>query len=229
MNQTNPAAPGAPASATPGSEPQVITTPPATTSNVGQGSEGTVTIPLKEYRNLQRGAARSLSFDKRMGLKNRSNNQSGNSNGEGGDEISKLSSERDDAITRALQLEVKDKVRDLLGKDEFKTLPASTRNLILERPHMLSDADNVDEALLDIEDFVRDSVLSMEIPAGTGEPTPASGKPNEPAGHETPPSLGGGTPAPAGTATMEDTANLSGPARSQAILRNSLKKAKGVK
>ena len=116
-----------------------------------------------------------------------------------------------------------------MEKEEFKVLPESTKALILKNPHMLSQADNVEEALLDIEDFVRDQVAGLKVPNSSPNPGQGGSRAANPSGHETPSSVSAGAPAPASAIELEDVSNLSGVARSRAVLRNSMKKARGVK
>ena len=228
MNIQNPATPAQ--AATPGSVPAVVTTPsvvtPAPNGDKGNLSDGKVTIDLKEYRDLQRAKARTLSFDKRASLPNRQAPQTiKNPDGSDADPeiVERLNQSevlRKDAEKRAMRLEVKGKVRDLLEKPEYSVLPKSTKDLILENPAMLSSAETLDEALLDIEDWVGAKVLELNIP-GAG-----AGKPNTPAGHDTPPT-GAGGPAPVRGTEPEDLSKLRGPARSQAAIRNAMKSARG--
>lgn len=230
MTNINPAAPSQ--EATPGKVPQNGGNPSAPSSanqpNGGQGNdnEGTVTIPLKEYRTLQRQDARAKSLDRRNALnKGRQSNQAANLDDNGGDPelVNRLAEEtrlRQEAEQKALRVEVGSRVRDLLEKDEFKTLPNSTKQLILKNPSALSNADNLEEALLDIEDFVRDEVLKMETPSGSGN---APGKGDKtPETPETPP-VNNGAPAPSKAGDLEDLSKLSGSQKSRAAIRNLLK------
>jgi len=226
----NPATP-APAAA-PGNDANVITTPSAP---VTPASEGKVTIDLKEYRDLQRAKARTLSFERRAEISKGKQapgqpaNGSGIDDAEIAEQIRAAEAGRTAAERKAMQLEVRGKVRDLLDKEEFKVLPKSTRDLILEKPHMLSEADNAEEALLDIEDFVRLKIteIGSSQPGGTGQGGVGS-RPANPPAHETPP-VGGGDPAPTKPDGLEDTSKLKGSEKTRAILRNQLKTAKGVK
>ncbi len=233
MTNPNPATPAqaaAPGNAAAGSAAPSSTTP-AVVTPTGQGNnpEGTVAISLKEYRDLQRAKARTLSFDKRLALKKPATSQPTNDDGADPELVNELAQEREgrqNAERRALQAEVRGRVSELFSKPEFKDLAPSTKSLILKNPAMLSNADNIEEAMLDIEDFVQEQVtLDLNLKGGASQP----GKPNQPSGHETPPNTNGGNSNPAGNPSLEDTSKLSGPARSQATIRNALKKAKGVK
>jgi len=238
MIEIKPGTPPAEAATLPGSNEQGKTTPssptpPATPGTTGNETEGKVTISTKEYADLQRAKARQLSFERRKNFAASRNNPLRKPEGNPGapndaiaEELSAAETRAQEAEQRALKAEVAGKVRELLDKDEFKALPKSTRDLILKNPHMLSDADNVDEALLDIEDFVREQVAGLEAPKSPAAPAPGGAQPQ---GHETPPTVTAGNPAPAPAAGLEDTTNLRGAALSRAVLRNSLRKARGVK
>jgi hypothetical protein len=220
MENNKPATPAQ--AATPG-QAQVPATPavtPAPTGDSGNNQEGKVTISTKEFAQLQRDAARARSNDKRNQINNRKNPSVDNPNND--PEINKVLDEANnralEAERKALQFQVKGQVRDLLEKDEFKNLPKSTKELILKNPQLLSEADNLEEAMLDIEDFLRDEVLSMETSQSATQV-----KTDQPTGHETPPAIQAGGPAPVINPELEDISKLSGPARSQAMIRNKLK------
>lgn len=224
MNIQSPATPTTtPVVATPGSESVVVTTPPTTANPVVP--EGKVTISTKEFAQLSRDAARGRSAQKRIQI------NSGKLPGTidtGNPDVNQVVKEAQDraaeAERKALQLQVKDRVRDLLDKDEFKNLPKSTRELIMKNPAGLSEAEDLEEALLDIEDFVRDQVipLDLNLPGSTTPPV------TTPPGVTTPPVTNNGTPAPAKAVELEDLSKLTGSARSTAAIRNSMKKARGL-
>ena len=225
MNIQNPATP--PQGAIPGSAPAVVATPPASTPSSTPGQQGNldgkVTIDLKEYRDLQRAKARTLSFDKRVALgkgatpTTMKNPDGSDADPEIVDRLNQSESLRKEAEKKAMRLEVKGKVRDLLEKPEYAVLPKSTKDLILENPAMLSSAETLDEALLDIEDWVGAKVLELNIP-GSGANKPN----NNPTGHDTPP-VGASGPAPVRGVEPEDLSKLRGTARSQAAIRNAIK------
>ena len=238
MPNENPAIPAQ--AAAPGSVAPVVPNPsaaaPAPQGDQGNQSEGKVTIDLKEYRDLQRAKARTLSFDKRQEFR-KNNPASPTANGNGGGnqddpelvaENNRLRTENESIKRTAMQAEVKAGVRDILAKPEFANLPESTKSLILKNPAMLSEADTVEEALLDIEDFVRENSVAdpklNQNQSGGGHSSQAA-----PPGHEAPPGASGGAPAPANAEGLEDTTNLKGAARSQAMIRNAVKKQRGVK
>ena len=225
MVNPNPATPAADAAATPGSgehgsnPPSVTPAAPATPAP-GNNNEGTVTIPVKEYRDLQRNDARARSFGKRIYQKS----TQPATNADPNDPAAVERARADAAERKALQLEVKGKVQDLLADDRFKNIPQSTKKLILDAPHMLSEAETLDDAMYDIEDrLIEIAAVDSNIPVTIKtNDTPAAN--NQPANRETPPIVTPGTPAPVDTATMEDTSQLRGSARSQAALRNAFKK-----
>jgi hypothetical protein len=237
MNTQNPATPAQ--AATPGSvpavsNPQPVTTP-APTGNQGDNQEGKITITAKEYRDLQRAKARTLSFDKRKDFLNRKPNPTSTANDDGsnGDpEIVARLAESEQTRHRVerenLQLKVKGQVRELLDREEFKVLPRSTRDLILKNPALLSEADSAEEALLDIEDFVRDQVIALETGSQSKDQRALGGQPSA-TGHEVPPNVSSASPAPMPAEGLEDTSKLSGPERSQAIIRNQMKRTRGTR
>lgn len=215
MTTQNPATPAAPVAATPGSDPNVVTPPSTPTTPVVP--EGKVTIDTKEYAQLQRDAARVRSVERRRQI----NAGRPPVNDGGNPDIAQAVQEANDRAAQAervaLQAEARNRTRDILDRDEFKTLPKSTKDIILKNPALLSQADNLEEAMLDIEDFVRESVASM------GEVTPVVVTPAQPVGHDAPPVVNNGAPAPAGAVGDEDISKLSGPARSQAMIRNTIR------
>ena len=131
------------------------------------------------------------------------------------------------AEQKAMQLEVRGKVRDLIADDRFKNIPESTKELILQTPHMLSNADSLDEAMFDIEDKLVDIAEKVGTDQGiTPEATPQTppGNPPTQSVGETPPVVTPGAPAPVDAAVLQDTENLRGTERSVAALGNAFKK-----
>lgn len=239
METPNPATPAK--AATPGNGQPEKTQPsssfaPATQNGTQGNAEGKVTISTKEYADLQRAKARSLSFDRRSQFNSSRNNPSTRpaSGVAATPEAEAVASAEDRAVQaerRALQSEVRDNVRDILAKAEYQNIPASTRDLILKNPQMLSNADNLEEALLDIEDFLIEE--SGKIEAGGDNITVVNKGPEAAArhgattSHEVPATSASGAATPSGS-DLEDTSNLTGSARSRAILRNSMKKSKSA-
>lgn len=201
--------------------------PPAPTPGNGGDNQGAtnVTISAEEYRQLQRDHARVQSFEKRKQFTQSRNNPPRDTAGAGGDDeelVEQLRIEQEARKTaegKAMRAEIMNRVRDILERPDYQALPKSTKELILKNPHMLSEADNVEEAMLDIEDFVREQSF-----ASAQQPQQKPGeKSGQPAGHETPPTVVPGSPAPIDAKNFEDTSKLIGTARSRAILRNALK------
>lgn len=237
---TNPATP-AQGAATPGNGAPVQSNPstapqPTTTQGQGGQPEGFVTIPTKEYAELQRAKARQISFDRRKEFNRSKPNQPsipGDADPELAQRIQEDQMAKEELERRALKAEITLGVRDILDKEEYKALPASTKALIIKNPHMLSEADNAQEALLDIEDFVREQVAGLNLPPQPNQNQtnqPGQGTSNTPAGHETPPVNSSGAPAPTSGVELEDPSKLTGQARSRAILRNKIKEvSRGTK
>lgn len=217
-----PATPPANAGAAPGTPANVITPPSTVPPAV---PEGKVTINTTEYAQLQRDAARGRTAQRRAALPgNAAPASTGNPDVD--QAIQDANTRATDAEKRAMQAEIRSEVSILLEKEEFKTLPKIAKDLILKNPSTLSSAATKEEALLDIEDYVRDQVAAMGgTPAATVTP-PAGAK--TPEGVETPPATGAGAPAHAGANEPEDLSKLQGPARSQAHIRNVLRGAKNA-
>lgn len=230
-NKPNPATP-ANSAATPGIGDAGKATPANNASDAKAGadknSEGTVTIPTKEYAELQRAKARTMSFEKRKEFNARkassNNSNSADPNDPAAQELERERQGRMAAEQRLLREQVKTGVQNILSKPEYAELPISTKNLILKNPAMLSEADNIDEALLDIEDFVNEQIGLVR---GS---QPGTGKKTEPVDHETPSNSGAGGPDKVESNNLEDISGLTGSDRSRAIMRNAAKKrALGIK
>ena len=242
MAEQTPATP-APA-ATPGSNGQTPAKPSAAVAPTtpkgegGQPEEGKVTISTKEFSELQRSKARLQSIQKRIDLAKR---KPGKNPSEGGDSstegvpeeiLTELDTLREktakDEVT-ILRFQVKEGVEKIFGKPEYAKLPKSVKDLIMKNPSALSEADNVDEALIDIEDFIIDQVAGLS-PEQSSQPqnAPGAGQAPNPPGHETPRPAGTGAAAPGPVSDDEDVSQLRGSARSRAILRNKVReKARG--
>ncbi len=230
MVTPNPAPHVAPATSNPGSVETVVTPPAVTpapaTQAPGINPAGTVIISTEEYARLQRDSARTRSFGKRVYQKPSGQSANIDPNDPTASAIAQANAERDEAVRKAMQSEVRGKVRDLLADDRFKALPKSTKDLILEKPHMLTDAETLEDAMYDIED----KLLEM---AGTANPSnqnpstlPSNPSPLPPS-RETPPIVTPGNPAPIDAGALEPVEGLRGSERSMAVLRNSLKKQHG--
>lgn len=229
MATPNPATPAQ--AATPGSGETVVTPPAVTpapaTPAPGNNPAGTVTISTEEFAKLQRDAARTRSFGKRVYQKPSGQPANVDPNDPTASAIAQANAERDEALRKAMQIEVRGKVRDLLADDRFKNLPKSTKDLILEKPHMLTEAETLDEALYDIED----KLLELAGSPDPSNPNPSNLPSNpahiQPASRETPPIVTPGNPAPIDAGALEPTEGLRGSERSMAILRNTIKKQHG--
>ena len=226
MVTPNPATPAQ--AANPGSGETVVTPPAVTpapaTQAPGINPAGTVTISTEEFARLQRDSARTRSFGKRVYQKPSSQAANIDPNDPTATAIAQANAERDDAVRKAMQSEVRGKVRDLLADDRFKGLPKSTKDLILEKPHMLTDAETLEDAMYDIED----KLLEMAGPANPSNPSTLPSNPSSlPPSRETPPIVTPGNPAPIDAGALENTEGLRGSERSTAALRNAFKKQHG--
>lgn len=226
MVTPNPATPAQ--AANPGSVETVVTPPAVTpapaTQAPGINPAGTVTISTEEFARLQRDSARTRSFGKRVYQKPSGQAANIDPNDPAAAAIATANQERDEAVRKAMQSEVRGKVRDLLADDRFKALPKSTKDLILEKPHMLTDAETLEDAMYDIED----KLLEMAGSPDPSNPNPSPSNPaNLPPSRETPPIITPGNPAPIDAGALENLEGLRGSERSTAALRNAFKKQRG--
>ncbi len=207
--------------ATPPSGAPVVTPgSPAAANSQGTTQQpvgATVTISAQEYADLQRAKGRTLGFDRKFQkpapVAQKIDPATDPTGALAAAEAARIAAEQ-----RALQLEVKGQVRDLLADPRFTNIPASTKQLILEAPHMITTAETLEEAMYDIEDKLLDLVgKDTTIPVTVVVPGQV---------RETPPVVTPGAPAPVDAGTMIDTTNLRGPARSQGVLKNAMTKAK---
>ncbi len=223
MSDSTPATPAS--AATPGTVPASapnVSPNGAPAAEPGTTPQGTVIISTKEFAQLNRDAARGRS------PKRGSSTPSGVQIPEGADDniaqaIRTATEGQAKAELKVMQLEVQGKVRDLLAKDDFKGLPEATKKRIIEKPHLLTDADNLDDALFDIEDYARDLLVDF---APATVPVPGTPAATQPEGHQAPPTVGSGAPAPTAAAQLEDISKLTGPAKTQAMIRNQMKTGK---
>lgn len=213
--------------ATPSTGSENDNSPPATQQAqppAGQ-KDGTVVISTAEYAQLQRQAARAQSAQRRVYQKPSKQAPSVDSDDPASAAIAEANRRAEEAEQRAMQLEIRGSVRELLADERFKNLPESTKELILQSPQALSSANTLEEAMYDIEDKLIE--MSGKHPSQPNSPNQApasSGVPNAPTGQDTPPATSPGAPAPVDANVFEDTSNLRGVARSTAVLRNTLKK-----
>jgi len=229
MVTPNPATPAQAAS--PGSEQPVVTPPAVTpapaTQAPGINPAGTVTISTEEFAKLQRDAARTRSFVKRVYQKPSLQSTNVDPNDPNASALVEAQTAREAAERKALQLEVKGKVRDLLADERFKGIPASTRKLILDAPHMLSNAETLEDAMYDIED----KLIELSGVQDLSNPNPSIIQTNpanpQPVSRETPPIVTPGNPAPIDAGALENLDGLRGSERSTAALRNAFKKQHG--
>lgn len=224
-----PAAPVAPATPAPSTPPAVppAGTPPVVPPGNGANPDGSgeVKIPLKEYKQLQRDAARGRS-PKNQNLPSDRINDRYNQPASDPDDDQATAELRSQVATKdreLLQERLNNKVRDLLETNEYKDLPLPVKQWVKINPIALVDprARSLDDALADIKDRLdeaRDSVTTP-APAAPGVTTPSA--------PETPP-VNGSTPAPAGANTAESVDGKTGAARSVAVLKNMFKAA-GIK
>lgn len=225
MSDVNPATPAK--AATPGNnEPGSNTNPNANQptpqpSGAAPGAdEGKVTIPLTEYRQLQRDSARTAAAQKRNDIARRRANLPNadiDPNDPAAAELAKLRQDNEAKDRLLMQRDLRDKVSELFTKPEYSSLPDSTKKIILKNPSSLSNAQTIEEALLDIEEFLIEETSSSAAVQKKAAPGAS------PPGVETPPAVGTGAPAPTASGVLEDTSKLTGRDRTAAMLRNKFK------
>ena len=228
MENKQPATPAQ--AATPGkNEPGSITPAPAPLGGQGENQEQMVSIPQKQLRDLLRDQARYNSFNRdkdKFGKKNIPSQDFSGSDPDVVETLRNTQGENSNLRKELFQERLVNKTREFLNKDEFKNVPDFAKSLILKNPAAYTQAENVEDALFDIEDVIRQDILPS---LSQSQKTPENdGRNNDsPQGHEAPPVPGSGRPAPAAPVGLEDTSRLVGPARSRATLRNAINKQKG--
>jgi len=245
-----PIIPATPAqAATPGSgaqnQSQSQTGSPASTQTGDKGNQqdGMVSLSAKEYRDLVRNSARWNSFQRRSQFGPPRNNphikqginsvpsddQEGNLPDEAIAAIQQAQQSAGEATTRAFRAELSSGVRDILDRPEYMDIPMSTKRLITKSPWTLSEQDDVEAALIDIEEYLENESLLLKQTPNTQrqEQQPVSQPGSAAVVHEVPMSSGSGAPAPGQAVQLEDINNLTGVARSRAVLRNSIRQKTG--
>jgi len=187
-----------------------------------------VKVDPKEYADLLRDQARLRSLQRR---KPQAAPAMANDSGDQNDEVVQARNESQRLKEQLFQRDVKDGVRDLLAKPEYAALPESTRKLILKSPHTLSEAKDQETVLADIEEFLSEEAAALKAnPPAQQQPQQQQRLPAQnPAGHDTPPKVGAGSPATVPPEGLEDISGLVGPARSRAVFRNLQKQQRGIK
>lgn len=203
-------------------------TPPASGTQ-GNQQEGMVTIPAKDYAELTRNNARLKAFQKRAQFTSPKTATDPSSDGSDPEVIEELRKAKEEAQNLRNDLRIRDireRTRELLDKPQYQSFPKTTKDLILKNPALLSKADNVEEAMIDVEEYLDTQVagLNTQQPAQPGQNPAGGNSPSNPAGHETPPNVTAGNPAPVPTSNEEDVSKLTGSAKSRGMIRNLLKK-----
>lgn len=193
------------------------------------GNEGTVTISAKEYAELQRQDARAKAFQKRASFA-KPTQQFTPSENDDPEVVDALHKEQERSKGLEKQIRdgrIKDGVREILEKDVYKELPKVAKDLILKNPALLSNAETVEEALIDIEEFIGNQVADYKVginQPGVNQQKGGIGQPHNPSGHETPPIVNAANPAPVDVNALEDVSKLEGSSKSRGVLRNLIKK-----
>lgn len=223
-----PAAPATPAANT----PPVVTpagTPPGQGNNDPNGS-GKIEIPVDEYKQLQRDAARARSRKNQTPPADRINDRYNKpaSDPDDNQEVAELRNQVQTKDRELLQERLNNKVRDLLESDDYKDLPTPVKSWVRNNPIALVDprARSLDEALADIQDRLDEARDSVATPTSGQQGQNGAGQPpaTVPTSPETPP-VNGSVPAPAGARSEESVDGKTGPARSVTVLKNLFKQA----
>ena len=222
----------------PGSAQQPQTNSPAATQ-----PEGTKEITLpdgtkmssKEFEILKRKAG---NWDLRGKPNNKEDRQSRrdsfresktSGDGDGDDpgviardqEIRRLSTENE-------QLRLKDNVKEILTRDEYKDIPKNIKKLISDRPFgfIAETSRTLNDKAMDIEDFLDDFLDEMASSGSDGIVSKGNPKIEEkPVGNQIPPANGSGPQSPNGSPDI-DLRGKTGQARSTSILANLFKSIK---
>lgn len=214
----------APGTTPPANQPAPAPAPQAPPANK-------VEISSEEYARLQRNEARLKAFQRRSTIPapRASAPAARHSPASANDDDPNEELLRARAETAAYQRELLDEriktgTRELLDKPEYKDLPESTKRLILRNPASLTQSEDIDSALGDIEDFLLSEIASSPgaKPAAPAAAAPAA----EPAGHETPRAHAGAAASVPGPGDLEDLSQLHGADRSRAAIRNAIKTKK---
>lgn len=222
MENVNPATPAQaapPANVQPGQAPNPSNPP------VNPGApEGKVYVDVNELAQLRRDAARTKSLQRRADLaKSQPEALNIDPNDPVAVELAQLRRENAEKDRAIREVRLSREVSELFNKPVYKDLPESTKKVILRNPSSLSNADNVEEAIIDIEEFIQAELAPLT-------PKVEAPAPKGPSGVETPPAPGGGAPAPANSEVLEDLSKLPPSERAIAALRNAAKKQRmGVK
>ena len=239
MSDNNPNPSATPDNGQPaGGAPQGASTTPAAGSQPAGGAKGaqTVTIPVEELNAFKMKAGRWDAHTKRSREDRRTTRRS-TPDYDADDAPPRLLDalkERDDKIeelsSTKIQLEVKDKVRDMLDGDEYKDLPSAIKRAVVRNPlgFAKSGAQSVEDAVADIQDYLDDeldSAASRPASGGGQQPAgaqPAGGAPAPAGGGQTPPASGSGPSNPS-TSPTDGIDGKVGTQRSTTVLQNILK------
>lgn len=173
----------------------------------GQGEKlGDVSLNKDEYVQLLRDQARLRSLQKRSSTKKSVESDDGSD--------PELRKERSRAVELERQLalrDMRDGAREMLSDSRFSNIPESTRKLLMKAPHSLSQSDDVEGVLSDLEDYLLEesAALKAEEKARAGKNT------SGPA-----PEVQAGTRQIDVMGEVEDVSKLTGTSRSVAVLRN---------
>lgn len=228
---------GNPQQQTPGANPGENTGQPGTPpegNNGGQEENPTpedlkVEISEKELNDLKTKAGRWDKRHERKGSsqRKRSWEKDGEGDGDGSGESSEVRKAREEAEAaknEAFGLRLKGKVDEVLSSDDYKDLSDGVKRLIKRNPSAYIDARSlesrdVEDAIMDIQDFLDGEMEHLVDRKVTGTQTPAT--------PETPPTppASGSRPTNTPSGDEESLDGKTGQARSTTALKNLLKRS----
>lgn len=221
-NNNNPAsAPASPAPAAggqPNADPNQTPNPQSGPGAQTDGGDKQVTLSEKDLNALKRKAGRWDALH--QGGTNKPQKVAVPQNGEVDPEIMESLQIRDQKITelstKNVQLELKDKIRDILSKEEYNGLPGALKKAIINNPlgFIKPDSSRISEMVEDIVSYMDEE---LDNPNSGQQQKPAEPLKIPP----TPPANSSGPANPTANPT-EGTEGKTGSARSTAVLKNLL-------
>jgi hypothetical protein len=202
------------------------TTPSEKPTGAGDDNE-TVPMSVKELNALKRDAGRWASHVTQERENRRGNRQRNNppADDKGADDATVAAlNERDQQIgelnSKVFTYETKEKVAEILEREEYKDLPAGVRRAIARNPLGFASqaSTTVEDVMYDIEDYLEDE-LKNASPAPAQNITPGAGSEG---GRETTPPAHNGGPSSNSFDPREGVENLKGQAASLKVLNNIL-------
>jgi len=204
--------------------------PSANPTGDGNGQGTKVTVDLEEFNRLKRdagrwGATQTQKREERNRQRPRNNPPAGEDLDE---ETQQQIAERDRTIndlqSRILSYEAKDKVSEILGRDEYKDIPENIKRAIARNPFGFANPNSktLEDVAFDIEDYLEDELKSI---APKPAPAAADGADANRGNNQTPPANNPG-PSSSGFNPREGIGEKRGQAASMHVLENLFKNVK---